>query len=335
VDAIVEALERLGAPVVAPERCREVVGRCWEASVAKPLFQRWRASATQQELLNAAATGPTVLRALALHSLTEPTTASRPEAAEGPPSSPERLELDAATRERLLDSVLEVFSTEKELGVTTRQTLLDALWELSGRSMPTVLKHADRSSPAEARYRMSYDLALREPDAYLAYRRPRQLLAAVLIAVPFALFLMVRRLRHAAGLLLASILAWGLWSLISQDARQLPPYPFPFLTASFLAFLSAGIISALIRLVRWQRITSRTIRGFGRVGLAGAGAGGLAAVLCLWTRRAGLFPVLNEGWDLVIEPFGCLILGILAGGLLTFIDALITQRRARRETFAA
>lgn len=240
---------------------------------------------------------------------------------------------DAADRERSLAAAVEAFSQAST--TLPPQQLAQSLWELSGRDMATALRYADRVQPAEARYGVSLGLWERQPNAYYAYRRPRQSVAGLLLAAPFGILLIWRRFRHPAGLILVSVLGWAGWSLISKDFRQLPPQPYPFLTSSFLAFLAAGISSAMVGLVRWDKmVSSRIIEILGRVGVAGAWAGILAALVCLWTRSAGLFPIVHEGWDLIIEPFGSLVLGILAGALLAFYDALMTGRRARTEPAA-
>jgi hypothetical protein len=305
--SILRGLERMGAPLsLAPETCLEIISRCGDVTVAKPLFDRWRASATLANIVNAGSTGPAVLRALALHSLAEL-----------------RVGLDAVTQERLLNATVQLLSQDTAMADSTNRMMVDAVWDLSQHDMATVLKHVDRVSSGAARYRLSYAFSLRQPEAYNSYRRPRQFQMALIIGICLALFLAVKRFRRPATLLLMSILGWGFWSLISKDFRQLPPLPFPLFTASFLAFLAAGIAVLLVGLIPWRKVISRDLWRYEQVGLAATIAGTAAGVACFATRITGLLPVLSGGLDLLVEPFGSFMLGLLAGGLFALFDSLI------------
>jgi len=363
VDAIVTALERLNAPVVDPEASRRIVERCWEPTACFPLFERWRASATREAVIGAATTGPPIIRALALHSLVRVSglpreqflvplkvpappighqapgsriIANRPIPIESPAPA---VEFDAATRDRLLTATVEVLSHAVSFfpkgGAISDGTALitrEALWEVSGRKIEVALPYADRIDPAYSRYASagryaaSRDLYQKDAAGYLAYRRPRQFLAALLIALPFTILLLHRRTRRSAVLLMMGLLGWGIWSLLAKGVRELPPPPLPFLTVSFTAFVAAGFVSALLVFLyrNWSRF-SWLGDGPGRGGLAVVGAGGLAFAVSAWSRWTDLFPIGGEGWELIFDPLGSAILAVGAAILLSLLDMLISR----------
>ena len=211
------------------------------------------------------------------------------------------------------------------------ESLATALWGVSGGKLEAALAEADKVRLAGRRYLVSAALARLAPDKYAEYRRPRQFLAALLAAIPFAALWFVRRVRRLATMGVAAMLGWGAWTMICHGARELPPMPLPFVTASFLAFLSAGIAASFVGWLPWDRIPPGLMRGLGRMGIAGAIAGVLAGGACTVTRYQGVYPDSGSGLDLLLESVGCLHLGILAGVLLGAIDLIIERRKQRLE----
>jgi hypothetical protein len=364
VDAIVAALERLNAPVVDPEASRRIAERCWEPATCSPLFERWRASVTRQAVIEEASTGPPIVRALALHSLVKASGTRReqflvplkvPAPPIGHPAPGNRIivnrpiplespappvEFDAATQDRLLTSVVEVLShpvsaspnARKAISHGTAQITQDAFWEVSGRKIEVALPYADRIEPpygrytSTGRYAASIDLYGKDPAGYLAYRRPRQFLAALLIALPFTIFLLHRWTRRSAVLLMVGVLGWGTWSLFMKGVREIPPPPLHLLTIACIAFLAAGSVSALLAFLSRAGTRFSWLRdGLGKGGLAVVGAGGLAFAVCAWTRWNDLFPIGGEGWELIFDPLGSAILAVGAAVLLSLLDMLISR----------
>jgi hypothetical protein len=250
------------------------------------------------------------------------------------------VEFDSATRDRLLTSVVEVlshpvyaFPTDGD-GVSygTAQIARDALWEIAGRQMSVALRYADRVMPpygrytSTGRYAASYDLYGKDPAGYLAYRRPRQFLAALLIASPFTIFLLHRWTRRSAVLLMIGILGWGTWSLFMKGVRELPPPPLHLLTIACIAFLAAGSVSALLAFLSRTATRFSWLRdGLGKGGLAVVGGGGVAFAVCAWARGNGLFPIGGEGWELIFDPLGSAILAVGAAVLLSLLDIFISR----------
>ncbi|MCI0410549.1 MAG: hypothetical protein L0191_18650, partial [Acidobacteria bacterium] len=259
--------------------------------------------------------------------------ANRPTPVESPTPP---VEFDAATRDRLLTSTVEVlshavsfFPSAGAISDGTAQMTRETLWEVSGRQITVALLYADRIVPvysrySTGRYAASSDLYRKDPAGYLAYRRPRQLLTAVLIALPFTVLLLYRRTRPSAVLLVTAALGWGVWSLFVKGVRELPPPPLHFLTIACIAFLAAGSVSALLLFL--SRVGTRfswLSDGLGRGGLAVVAAGGLAFVVCAWSRWNHLFPIGGEGWELIFDPLGSAILAVGAATLLSLLDMLI------------
>jgi hypothetical protein len=302
IDASVGALARLHALPQDPRACLEMANRTWDPSVAQPLFDCWRATATRDLILQAASGGWTV-RALALRALAEI------------PQSP-------AQRDRLLKSSVEVLSQNlsglpvpNSLSYSTAQLAREALWNLSGQDMAVALPFVDRIVPgyghsaSAGRYGESYDLAHRDPRAYVALRRPWQLVGAAFAALLLAPLAAVRRLRKLAVAMLASVGGWAVWSSFQTDIRELPPPPLFYLTVSCLAFLSAGLVAGLLTLVR--------ARGWMKVAAAPFAAGICAFVICGFTRSASLFPIGSEGWELIFDPLASALLAAPAALLLS------------------
>jgi hypothetical protein len=209
----------------------------------------------------------------------------------------------------LFTSLVEVLSqTESEhpapgtISSETARQARDALWEVSDRQMTVALDYADRITPMSGRHASggrfgeSSDLASRDPQAYAARRRAWQLLAAGLLAILIALLRVVKAMRRVMTSLLAAVFMWAVWFSLQTDVRELPPPPLMFLTASCLAFSSAGLICGVVDRFR--------IRGGLKVAAAVFASAALAFLLCLVTRAAGLFPIGSEGWALALESSG-------------------------------
>lgn len=347
VDSIVRALTGLQALPKDPAACLKAANLCWDASVAQPLFDCWRITATRKEIIKQATSGKWAVRALALRSLTQSSGAGerfitpRIQHASPPaplyesgniraskntplndPIPPSAALLEQAVKEQLLQSSLEILSQNisgqpdsKSISYLTAQFTRDSFWELSGRSMTTALNYADRIVPVSGRYMpigrfgQSYDLASRDRSAYAAHRRPQQLLAEGLAALTISLLLMFRHLRKMAVALLAAIFMWALWTIFQTSVRELPPPPLFFLTVSSIAFLSAGFLSGLFSYLH--------VKGWLKVVTAPVSAGIFAFFICGFTRWSSLFPIGGEGWELIFDPLGSAILAIPAAFVLS------------------
>lgn len=364
VDGIVLALEKLRAPILDPALCLEILSRCWEPHACANLFSRWRASVSRETILDAAIKGPSLLRALALYSLVErprPRTLMRPlprqsilpPPVQGAPSGqrsvmnlpvpapepPPPAVFDAATQERLLSSAVEILSAEeipfpkkgREISYGTAQMTRDALWEISGRKMEVALSYADRITPAfpsprtSARYVASYDLHSKDSAGYLDYRRPRQLRAALALALPLALLLIPRPTRRPAIPLILAILAWGVWSLFIKGLRELPPPPLHYLTLAFIALLAAGLVTALLSFWRSRWISRGSLREMGVGALSAPVAAVLAFFVCGWSRWYGFFPIGGEGWELIFDPIGSAVVAGVAALPLSLVEILLSR----------
>jgi len=323
VDAIILALKQRGAPIRDPQECGQLVHRTWDANVAKPLFDCWRASASYQQVLHAALAGPPVERAVALDSLA-PAEHLAPIARQifrvpEPPAA----RLDPALQHRLLNSAVDVLSQEKQISYTTRYMTQGALWRISGKNMALALRYTDRITPALASFYASYTLANVDATAYDAYRRPRQFGSALLVGLVFALFVFYSPVRRAAILLAASTVAWGLWSLQASGVRELPPPPLRLLGAAAIGFLCAGAVAAAVTSVFWRRASAGRALAVLRGASAVVAAGVVAFVVCGMTRSTRLFPVGSEGWELIFDPVESLVLAVFAAAVLAVMDALI------------
>jgi hypothetical protein len=315
VDAIIAALGAVGAPVSDPGQCRELLSRVWDASAAGGLFECWRASASPEDIDRAALSGPPVLRAHAMLALARGSVSSQPA-------------MDNDRKQRLLDSLAEALSQAQHAAPGASGMLQQALWEFSGRNMPAAIASADRIARPEQRLAASVYLSQQNLEAYLAVRRPAQSLVGVGMAAAFALLMVWPKLRRAGALLAIAAACWAGWAWVSQDARQLPPLGLSLLTTSFIAILSAGVAAVLIGFLPWEKVSTGFMRNVGRIGLAGSCAGILAALITLWTRNAGWFPILQPGWDTIVEPMGALNLGIMSGGVFAILDGLLFRTKA-------
>lgn len=361
VDAIVLALEKLGAPLTDPQSCREVVSRTWDPYAARGLFSCWRASASREAVIEAATRGPAQLRALALYSLVERAAGATkppivavappmvaPPAPLGakaiinvpiPPPESARVSFDEATRDRLLASAAGTLSRPimaspgKGEGISdkTAQLVYDAMWEISGRNMATALAYADRISPPLAtrhadagRYWASYYLENKERSAYLDYRQPRQAAAAVILALAFGTLLAWRKTRRAAATLVLAALGWGVSSFFETEMRELPPPPLQFLSVSAIGFFSAGISVAGMAL--WKsRAAGTALRAIGRAVASVAIAAVLAFAVCVFVHGA-FFPGMGGGWELIFDPLGSVVIAAPAAAALAFVDGIFLRR---------
>lgn len=245
---------------------------------------------------------------------------NRPIGAPAPVPSP--LVLDQPTRDRLLQSSVEILSRDisalpapNTLSYATAQLARDALWELSGRNMSLALRFADRIVPVSGRYTSigrfgeSYDLAWKDRSSYVGFRRPRQLLAAGLAALLVLPLFVVKRWRKLAVALLVSLCMWAAWSLFQTDVRELPPPPLSFLTTSCLAFLAAGLVAGFLAVLQ--------MRLWLKVVMSPVAAAVCALIVCGYTRSSGLFPIGSEGWELILEPLGSAVLAMPAALVLS------------------
>lgn len=319
VDSIVRSLASLRALPVDPQSCLAIANRCWAPSIAQPLFTCWRATASRDDLIRQAASASWTVRALALRAITQNPDA-RPQGLVRMPQPlgpvaipPRRTAFEPEVRELLLTSLVEMLSQRisgapapNTISFESAQHARDALWELSDRNMSAALEAADRIRPISGRYAhtgrfgASSDLALRDPQAYAARRRPGQLMAAAVGATLAAVLLSVPVLRPIAAGLLVSLVLWAIWFSFQRDVRELPPLPLAFFTASCLAFLVAGVVAGAASLLRtrvWLKVAAAALT-------AAAGA----FLLCAVTRSAGVFPIGSGGWELILEPIGSALL---------------------------
>jgi len=341
IDETVRSLTHLHVLPQDPMACLQVANRVWDASVAQPLFDCWRATASREELINQATSGSWTVRAFALHVLAEiprsliqpivplvampsvPTPrsggdnnlASTGTSVNPPPVAFPTPVFEPATRDRLLQSCVEILSQNisglpapNSLSYSTAQLVREAFWEISGRNMVVALAFADRIVPIHGRYTSigrfgeSYDLASKDGAAYASLRRPRQLLAAGLAALLISPLLVLKRLRKLAAAMLASLCTWGAWSAFQTGVRELPPAPLFFLTVSCLAFLSAGLVAGAFALL--------PVREWVKVAAAPVIAGVCAYLICGFTRSTSLFPIESGGWELIFDPLGSALLAV-------------------------
>jgi hypothetical protein len=304
-----EVQRALHALPVNPQVCLSMANRCWDPSVAQPLFDCWLATASREDLVRQATSGSWTVRGLALRALTQagPARASQLDALRASPGSAPAFEwlVSQVLFTSLVDVLSQNVSEHPAPNTISRETARqarDALWEVSDRNMTLVLPYADRIRPisgrdgSAGRFGESSDLASRDPNAYAARRRAWQLLAAGVLAILLATLRVVKVMRTVATALLAAVFMWAAWFSFQTDVRELPPPPLIFLTASCLAFLSAGLVSGVIARFR--------IRGPLNVAVAAFGAAVCAFFLCFVTRSAGLFPIGTGAWGPILEPIG-------------------------------
>lgn len=325
VDAIVAALEKLDVRWPEAADCGDIVARSWEPGAARGPFACWREGATDLQLIDAAISSPGLLRVLALRALVA-----------APP-----ITIDEASRERLLDSVVELLSRPSgampgpnaELSTSAVWMLHDVLWELAGQEMRTALRYADEIGTqgmrytTQGRFGASYALFHKDSEGYMDYRRPRQLGLGVLCVIAFSALMLWRRTRRLGLALTVAALAWILWSLGAEQLRELPPPPLQFLTLSAIGSASAGFTVATFALLErrpWPRSAAAVLV---RTGLAALGAGVLAFFLCGYTRWSGVFPIGGEGWELIFDPIGSAVIAIPTAIALSLLDALAASRK--------
>lgn len=306
-DPTPDEVERtLRAQPVAPQACLAMANRCWSAAVAQPLFDCWVATASRDDLIRQAASASVTVRALALRALTQAPMSPIDALRASPGSAPA---LEWSVSRILVTSLVDILSRDvsgfpapNTISPETARQARDALWHLSDRNMSVALEAADQIKPISGRYLSagrfgeSYDLASRDSRAYAARRRAWQLLAAGVLAILFATLRAVKVMREVATALLAAVLMWAAWFSFRTDVRELPPPPLMFLTASCLAFLSAGLVTGVIARLEipgWQKVAAATL-----------GAAVCAFLACAITRSAGLFPIENEAWALILEAMG-------------------------------
>ncbi|MGH7821171.1 MAG: hypothetical protein ACREQ9_15505, partial [Candidatus Binatia bacterium] len=345
VDAIVGALERVGAPLLDPALCREIAARCAEAHAARPLFERWRASVPREAVIAAAIEGPPTLRALALESLVAPREAHRiavatvaippppaPEGAEltvalghapgfvagvGPGidrAEPMAPELDPATVERLLLSAVAILAEPRALSTT--EAAHAALWQLAGAEVAAALRHTDAIADPAQRFWASSALHHRDRDGYDRYRRRREAALAAVLAVPLLVLLAYPPARPSAAALLGGVAIWGATTFLASGALALPPWPYPLSKVRFLAPAAAAVASAAaVSLTRY------------RVLAAGAFAGPLCLAAWWMTRSVGFYPPdTQSGYAFIFEPIGGLVVAPVLAVVLSAIAGAVSSR---------
>lgn len=337
IDTLVRALVTLGASPTERQACLDMASRCWEASVAEPLFACWRAGASRDDLIRLATSGGWTTRVLALRTLAgapaaqiearEPrlvTPDSRGAAvlARRPVPDPPSPGFEPEVRDRLLQSGVEILSQrvsgiplQGTLSYSTAQLARDAFWQISGGNMAVALEFADRILPVSGRHTSigrfgeSVDLASRDRASYVRARRPQQLFATAAAALALSPLLALARFRRPALALILALGLWAAWFSSRDSAHELPPIRLAFLTVSCLAFLGAGLAAGgltLLPMPRWLRVISAPIV-----------AGVAAFVLCAVPRWVGWFPTGSEGWELIFDPLASAILAVPAALLLS------------------
>lgn len=312
VDAIVMALHHAGSPITDPARCRRILERSWEVPAVSACFNRWLAAADQADVIQAATTGPPVLRLLAIRALAQP--GPRREIVQRQPArSPA---IDPALRQRLLASLSDVLSMPaSSVGPLVPYTAQQALWDVSGHDLVAALPHVDAIKPIAARLAAANVLARNDPAAYAAARRPRQTLPAVVVLV-IGLVLAAVPLTRAAGVCLAvSAAAWAVWTMGATGVRNLPPPSLMLLTVPAISLLAAGGVAAASTWAQSRWGNSRVTR----IALAAAtivAAGFVAFVIALWSRGSGIFPVDGEGFAMIFEPIATALFATIWAALL-------------------
>jgi hypothetical protein len=319
----------LRAQPVDATACLAMANRCWDPSVARPLFDCWLAAASRDDVIRQATSASWTVRALTLRALTRtprtPLDAMR--------SSRGSVSLIAwSGSPALVRSLVAILSQDVSespapdtISPQTARLARDALWDLSERDMTIALKAADQITPLSGRHMStgrfgeSHDLASRDPRAYAARRRAWQWLAAGALAILFAALRRVTTMRRIATAVLVAIPMWVAWFSFQTDVRELPPPQLMFLTASCLAFLTAGLVSgvtASLAMRRWKQMTTAPFV-----------AAVCAFLLCAVTRTAGLFPG-SDGSRLMFEPIGSALLAAAAALAISLGLALETSRDA-------
>ncbi|PYV19922.1 MAG: hypothetical protein DMG07_00915 [Acidobacteria bacterium] len=81
-----------------------------------------------------------------------------------------------------------------------------------------------------------------------------------------------------------------------------------YLTVSGIAFLAAGIVSALATMISRSSPRQRPLRALAKALAATIAAGVAALVVCGWTRSSHYFPVGGESWELLFDPVASALL---------------------------
>ena len=325
-----EVQRTLGAQPADAKACLAMANRCWDPSIAQPLFDCWAATASRDDLIRQAASARWTVRGLALRALTHAPTSPINTLRDSPGSAPI---VEWSVSRILVKSLVEILSQDVStvaapdtISPETVRQARDALWDLSDRKMTIALEAGDLIKPISGRHMSagrfgeSFDLSSRDPRAYAARRRAWQLLAAGLLAILFIALRAVKRVRKIAAALLMAVFMWAAWFSFHTDVRELPPPPLMFLTTSCLAFFSAGLIAGMIDRVRIPRAL-----GAAATPVAAAAC---AYLLCIVTRAAGLFPA-SDGGRLIFEPAGGALLAAVAALAISFGLALETARAGR------
>lgn len=317
----------LRAQPAAAAACLAMANRCWDPSIAEPLFECWAATASRDDLIRQAASASWTVRGLALRALTQTPTSPINALRASPGSAPL---IEWSVSRILAKSIVEILSKDVSaspapdtISPETARQARDALWEVSDRNMTVAFEAADQIKPivgrhvSEGRFGASLDLSSRDPQAYAARRRAWQMLIAGVLAACFAMLRIVKTARVVATALLAAVFMWGAWLSVQTDVRELPPPSLMFFTASSLAFLSAGVVcgvTAGLGIPGWQKVAATPLA-----------AAACAFLLCAATRAAGLFPR-EGGGALMFEPPGSALLA--AAGALAISLGLVLEARA-------
>jgi hypothetical protein len=318
VDAIVAGLEGLGAPIEDPARAKQIVARGDDAARLKPLFERWRRSATREEIVATALEGPPVLRVLALRSLVveaEDADRTRGFGEAAPPPVRPVADLPPGSEERLLGSA--VAAIGDEISLPTHDAAVEAAWGLAGGSLERLLPLVDEIEDLPRRYFASWSIHRLKPAAYDDFRRNRELLAAGWMALPFALATLLAPLRRFAVIGLLAAAGWGATAYAVSGPLDLPPWPYPLAKVRFLVAATGALAATLALLAPARR---RLIAFFGGPLLF------LAAYV--GTRSQGFFPPDPlEGWIFVFEPAVGVVVTAPVAYLLSLAAVLAGQRR--------
>jgi hypothetical protein len=301
-----------------PQACLAMANRCWTPAAAQPLFDCWAATASREDLIRQAASAGFSVRALALRALTKAPTSTF-KVLRGSPGAAPLIEVSisgtlVASLGEILAHDLSDVPAGNAISPETARFARDALWDIADGNMTVALAQADKikrisgRQMSVGRFGAWHDLASRDPQAYAARRRAWQMLIAGALATFFATLRIVKAARAVATAMLAAVFMWAAWFSFQTDVRELPPPPLMFLTASCLAFISAGLVSGLIARLR--------IPGWQRVAAVAPAAAVCAFLLCAGTRAAGLFPI-GDGSRLLFEPAGSALLATAAAAAIS------------------
>lgn len=319
VDAIVAGLEGLGAPIEDPARAKEIVARGDDAQQMKPLFERWRRTATPEDLVAAALDGPAVLRVLALRALVvDAEDADRPRGLGEAPPPPVRpvSGLSRETEERLLASAVRAIG--EEVSLATHDAAIEAAFGLAAGNLERLLPLVDGIADLPRRYFASWSIHRLKPAVHDRYRRNRELLAAGWMALPFGLAALFAPLRRWATIGLLATAGWAATAFLVSGPLDLPPWPYPLAKVRFLVAATAALAAALAVLAPSRR---RLISFFGGPLLFLAAYAG--------TRSQGFFPPDTlDDWIFVFEPAVGVVLTAPVAYLLSLAAVLVSKRRS-------